>query len=295
MKSYHIPTDIRIEALLSHLPKDKRSIEVCGSHKRNSYKDIGAITVSDSGNIYLSVTRNGLYDILPESLFHPVDRFENIPANEYKEKFKEEIEQQQIEEENARKFFSQFDQLILELNGLVSKIKSDYSENTVISDIIGDSLSERFRTNRFIQRTLQFLPGCNKIRGDKAFITFMLRKVLFEEGIHLELYSQKECLRDDHPRYNSRIDELDSEESEIYLGNEYDETILKYSIEYWKEEECTETFLEFVDDINTFEQFINEYFVSIEEKVKFIITTHTLPVRISDDRCFNYLNYNTNI
>lgn len=99
-----LPADISAEALLNYLSSGGRTVKLCGSHKRNAYEDIGSVTEDDDGRVTVSVVRNGMYDILPECLFHPVDRYENILANEYRERFAEECERQQGEETAARTF-----------------------------------------------------------------------------------------------------------------------------------------------------------------------------------------------
>lgn len=290
----NIPSDIRAEIVSNYLHGLKKELKFLGSHKRNAYEDILSISREDD-SIAIELSKQGLYDILPEALFHPIDRFDNIPANEFKERFAEEVEQQRIEELNARSFFSLYDKFIFELSSLVSQFKnSELQGNNILSDIILDSLADRYKSNRFVSRTKEFTPRCHSIRGNESLITLMLRKVMSDEGLKLIKTLKPFDLRDISPRYNCCIDN-EGENEDLYLGNCYRENILQYDIQYWNDDYCDESFLKFIDEIKVFEDFINDYFMGIETSILFNISAQTLPVRLSDELCYNYLNYNTNL
>ena len=180
----YLPDDINIEDILSYLPDNAYKISIDGMHKRNSYRDIISYEKTLDGKFEFHIGRNSLYNSLPEYMFHPINRFENIPERERKERFAEEYAKQELEKENAHNFFSPIDILLLDLKTKVKeKINQLSSDNIIIQNIIGDTLTEKEKSNRFIQRTIPFLPICKRIRGNKTLITFMLRKVLFEEGL----------------------------------------------------------------------------------------------------------------
>lgn len=292
---YSIPLDIKAEVLLSYLPRDKRVIEIKGSHKRNAYEDIADINVDESGIITIAISRNSIYDILPECLFHPIDRFDDIPANEYKEKFKEECEQQEIEEDNARKYFQPFDNVLMELSSIIMESKNDEVFSRILENIVCDSLSEIYRNNRFVRKAMEYMPICRKIRGNKSLLSLMIRHILLDENIKIHDCCKRNHIKDVRPRYNSRLDDDASAANEFFLGNEFEENMTIYDIHYWNEEECGNDFLTFVNDMKVFEDFLNEYFMGIECGLKFNISQKTLPVRLSDDVCYTFLDYNTNI
>lgn len=290
-----IPDDIRAEILNNYLGNHKKDISFVGNHKRNAYEDISSIS-KEYETIKIDVSRQGLYDILPEALFHPIDRFDNIPSNEYKERFAEEVEQEKIEEANARAFFSLYDKFIFELSSIVSKLKQvDYNDNETLSKIICDSLPAEYKSNRFIERTMEFSPLCKSIRGNRTKVTLMLRKILAEEGLKLAPQNTSQSYTDVNPKYGCQILSEDDVNTEVFLGNTFEENVLLYDIQYWNDQYCNESFLEFVNEIKVFEDFLNDYFVGIETSIHFNLSAHTLPVRLSDEMCHNYLNYNTNI
>lgn len=289
-----LPDDINIEDILSYLPKESYRVSVNGLHKRNSYKDIINYEETPDGKTEFHVGRNGLYNSLPEYMFHPINRFDNIPERERKERFAEEYAKQELEKENAHKFFSPIDVLLLDLKTKVKeKINQLSSDNIFIQNIIGDTLTEKEKSNRFIQRTIPFLPNCKRIRGNKTLITFMLRKVLFEEGLSLNKENIVSEIHDKEPQYNSKIE--DFQLNSMYLGNEFSENIMTFTINYWSDEECSEHFNLFLEELETYRLFIKDYFFSIEDDLCFHINSDYPTLRLADDIIYNYLNYNTNL
>lgn len=289
-----LPDDINIEDILLYLPKESYRVSVNGLHKRNSYKDIINYEETPDGKTEFHVGRNGLYNSLPEYMFHPINRFDNIPERERKERFAEEYAKQELEKENAHKFFSPIDVLLLDLKTKVKeKINQLSSDNIFIQNIIGDTLTEKEKSNRFIQRTIPFLPNCKRIRGNKTLITFMLRKVLFEEGLSLNKENIVSEIHDKEPQYNSKIE--DFQLNSMYLGNEFSENIMTFTINYWSDEECSEHFNLFLEELETYRLFIKDYFFSIEDELCFHINSDYPTLRLADDIIYNYLNYNTNL
>lgn len=290
-----IPDDIRAEVIDNYLGNAKKEISFVGNHKRNAYEDIISLC-QDEGVVKIHLSRQGLYDILPEALFHPVDRFDSIPANEYKERFAEEVEQQRIEETNARDFFSLYDRFIFGLSSAVNGIKqTSFSDNSVLSDIICDSMPDIYKTNRFIARTIEFTPHCNSIRGDVIKITLMLRKIMADEGLKLNPFVNSQVFTDKDPKYNCQVFHEDDAPEDVYLGNCFEENVLSYDIQYWNDDFCDASFLTVVEELREYENFMNDYFMGIETVLHFSISAQTLPVRLSDDMCYNYLDYNTNL
>lgn len=290
----YLPDDINIEDLLSYLPKGSYKISVDGLHKRNSYKDIISYEETSNGKTEFHIGRNGLYNSLPEYMFHPVNRFDNIPESERKERFAEEYAKQELEKENAHDFFSPIDVLLLDLKALVKeKINQFASDNIIIQEIIGDTLTEKEKSNRFIKRTMPFLPDCKRIRGNRTLITLLLRKVLFEEGLMLREAPLQYEVIDNHPKYNNTIE--DCQIDSLYLGNKFNENVTTFTIQYWPDEECTEHFTSFLDELDEFRLFIKDYFLSIEDELCFSVTSDYPALRLSDDIVYNYLNFNANI
>lgn len=287
-----IPNEINAEELLLYLEGEPKRIALSGLHKRDAYMDIMGVEEQD-GRLNVSLARNSLYDVLPEYMFHPIDRFDNIPELEKQERFKEEIDAQEQEIRSARRFFAPIDLMLLRLRCDVRKAIHRYAErNVVLEDALTDTLSEALRRNRFVRRTLPFMPACKSIRGDRTLITLMLRKVLTEESIRLEQHNQSIRIRDEVPRY---VCELGGEVSDMYVGNEFDECAVCYDLHYWSAEDCDENFMVFVDELEQYRSFVANYFLSVEDTLRLFLVKDEAPLRLSDTFVYNYLGYNTNI
>lgn len=288
----NIPQDINAEVLLGFFPQDTFRVKFCGLHKRNAYNDILEIE-KEQEKFLLHLGRNSLYNSLPEFLFHSIDRFDNIPEREKKQRFSEEYAKQEKEKEQAYKFFSPIDTLLFQLRLEVRERLNKYVEsNTLIQDILLDKLTAEQRENRFIKRMTPYISSCKTIRGNRTLITLLLRKVLAEEGLKINVKSKQTEFTDEEPRYaNSEGCEI----GDVYVGNTFSESVITYSISYWSDEDCDEDFLTFVNDLEVFRKFVQDYFISVDSILVFDVSKDTSPLRISDTTLYNYLNYNTNI
>lgn len=288
----NVPQDINAEVFLGFFPQGTFRVKFCGLHKRNAYNDILEIE-KEQEKFLLHLGRNSLYNSLPEFLFHSIDRFDNIPEKEKKQRFSEEYAKQEKEKEQAYKFFSPIDTLLFQLRLEVRERLNKYVEsNTVIQDILLDKLTAEQRENRFIKRTTPYISSCKTIRGNRTLITLLLRKVLAEEGLKINVKSKQMEFTDEESRYgNSEGCEI----GDVYVGNTYSESVITYSISYWSDEDCNEDFLPLVNDLEVFRQFVQDYFISVDSILVFDVSKDTSPLRISDTTLYNYLNYNTNI
>ena len=288
-----LPQDLNIEDLIMYLPEDSYRIALRGTHKRNAYQDIIQLEEDKEGRLSIQVGRNSLYNSMPEYLFHPINRFDNIPDAQRQERYREEHYKQEKEKERAFAFFAASDNLLLSMKAEVKRKLHRYtSENTVMQDIIGDRLSPSQRSNPFIRRCMPFLPQCKWIRGNRTLLTLMLKKILREEEMLIDLHPCCQTFHDSEPRYK---DSIDSTLNDIYIGDGYEEMVTTYDIHFWSEENCDADFLKFVDQIEEFRNFIQDYFISIEEIIRFNIVKDESPLILSDETAYNYLNYNTNI
>ena len=120
----------------------------------------------------------------------------------------------------------------------------------------------------------------------------MIQKVLREENVAVEIHSCNHLFSDSDIRYR---DTLDSTLDDIYLGDGYEDVITIYDLHFWSDESCDANFAKFIDTIEEFRQFIQDYFISMEEVIRFNIVKDEPPLIISDESTYNYLNYNTNI
>lgn len=291
---YSLPSDINAEILLNYFPEGKFRVSFQGLHKRNSYRDIIDVEeMVDKDAIHATLGRMSIYNSLPEYMFHPVDRFDNLPVNNESEAFHNEVDKQEQEKADAFRFFSPIDVLLFRLRANIREQIEQYTRGDVVmQQILGDRLTDGQRANRFISQFVPFLPQCKYIRGNRTLLTLLLRKVLLDEGLRVDVRQELGSFKDEKPRYDNQVDAL---LGDSYVGNTYSENVMVYSISYWSDEECNERFLSFVDDMEELRLFLRDYFLFAEDELVFLITQDYPPLRLNDEKIHNYLNYNTNI
>ena len=288
----NIPDDINAELLFEYFPEGTCKALFRGLHKRNVYNDLIDMEELHDGVLQLTLGRPGIYDTLPELMFHPIDRFDNLPKQNEKERFEEEYEAQEREKEQARRFFEPVDLMLLRLRLDVRKKINAYVEtDKALIDILSDELPNKQRQNRFVKLTLPFLPSCKRIRGDKTLLTFMLRKVFAQEGIAIEKHNESVELVDITPRYGISVgDNLD----ELYAGNAYSVYSTVFDIHYWPDDSKETNVINLVEEVETYQCFIQDYFMAVDDILHFDISCDN-PVCLADEKNTNYLNYDTNL
>jgi len=157
---------------------------------------------------------------------------------------------------------------------------------------VGDTITPQQYNNRFIHQLLPYLPQCRLIRGNKTLLTLMLRKIFLEEGLRIRLVTHSYSLHDESPRYR---ESLDMELGDGFIGCDYNDTMTTYCIHYWNEQECRDDFFHFLDEIEELRQFVQDFFLSVEEELRFDISHDDSPVWLADTDSSHYLNYNINI
>lgn len=285
----NVPVGITAEDFLLFFSDAAPKVIFDGPHLRNAYNDIGIPKVSESPH-RLHIHRKSLYDSLPEYMFHPIGRFQHVvDENE----FQDECSAQEKEIENARKFFLPVDLLLLKSRMEMKRRLDVFSDsNTVLENIIGDTLTDSQKNNILIKKTMRFLPQCRTIRGDRTKITLMLRKVLGEENLYLEEKIREKHMHDDKPEYGFTVgDEL----GRLYAGNDYIDPVFEYKISFWKADKCDGNFQNFVDDLEGFRVFVQDYFLGVGDNLVFDLVCDSYQILLSDEVIFNYLDYNTNL
>jgi len=292
LKLHNIPVDINAELILDWLPEGSFRMSLCGQHKRNAYNDLVEIEKLSDDTFIFHLGRNGLYNTLPESMFHPLDRFSNLPPFEEKEKFAQEMGKQEQEKENAARFFEPMD-LLLMLYRVQAREKLHHvtETNSVLTDIIADRLTDTQKQNRFIKRTLPFLSACRDIRGNRTLLTQMIRKVMLDEGMRVTPKNGALLWRDETPRY---ADGLGNDLGDTFLGNAYDEETEVFEIRYWPET-VDARFASLVEELDEYRRFICDFFMSVETVLSFQLYCDRDEIILGKEDNFNYLNYNTNI
>ncbi|WP_228454047.1 type VI secretion system baseplate subunit TssG [Chryseobacterium fistulae] len=179
MKYNKLQTDFKAEAVAVNLLKYHRKvsdifIERIGIKDRAYLKDIKNISSNywgfDEEILTIETYREGIYDYLPEGLFHPP----SLGASRRNiETVVKEIRKQKRVEEDARKFFRPFELEIFyaEVNALLTEINFDVANDT---DTLLDTINELWPLIKMLDRQnayifIHILPFFHHIRGDKAW------------------------------------------------------------------------------------------------------------------------------
>lgn len=185
-------SDIRAEILIADLIDKGIDLEKIfvipeGLFNRNYSKDVLDVHVDVVRNVIaFQLTRDGLYDLLPQGLFHPVNRLGNKDAKERKKEF----EKQKHEELNARKFFSPFDneffqqgvKMEVEMIKLMREPWAAFKRLFFIDTDIPDNFCQRFIT---------FLPFANEVKGDIELTAYCLSEIIGEKVSFSSYYLNK--------------------------------------------------------------------------------------------------------
>lgn len=184
-----IYADIRAEALVteiienSHAEMSDFTVQNLSTFKRPYRRDIlnlkNSLLTDTNYTLNLNLTRNGIYDSLPEGVFHdPSDPA--LKGMSYHKK----REVQKLEEKEARKFFQPIENEIF--NQFVTIEKEESALINRFSDIKNNFLLRFWQIDPslpvdFVMKLIKLLPYAHKISGDMDLTALCLEKIIGEE------------------------------------------------------------------------------------------------------------------
>lgn len=178
-----IKAEVYVNLLSSIEPEQEFSYIFEGDFRRNYQDDISKIENTGGGglagatSIYLN--RDGIYDKLPEGLFHKIDRFLKLGQSGDKQSFKEEYEKQKNEIVFARKFFQPLDGDFFLKSVEIEKYFYQKNLNpfkTVREFFFGKESISQFNED-FSERIFSFLPAFNDYKGNIFKLQFFLSTI----------------------------------------------------------------------------------------------------------------------
>lgn len=290
----NLPEDLRVEPLLEWLANRSTTISFGGTHKRNAHKDlIECEEVPDKG-LQILLGRNSLYHSLPEYFFHTIGRFDGLLSSGKKDEFAQEYAAQEQEKAKALQYFAPVDLRLLDLRRTIWEDSVHMAgHNSVLEGMLSDDWPQSWRKNGMISMAIHFLPDAWRIRGDRFLLTWMLRFILSEDGIQIQEETQQEDFTEQKTEYTDYLS--DESLGDTFLGIGYRDWIHRYTLSFWPEVGEKESFPHYLEELEEFRSFMEEYFLSVEEGLSFRIQTDADSVRLSDTIIYNYLNYNTNL
>jgi type VI secretion system protein ImpH len=180
--------DIRLEVVLADLLIENISLDEflilnTSLFHRNYHHDIEKVEENDYGKLKrtrlcFTVNRNGLYDNLPQDIFHQPADHTNFSG---KEKALKELKAQEKMEESARQFFIPFEQEFYR-----QRIKLEVEERKYLfetnSNISGELFTELWDFPEFMDKLQKsklgvLMPVINRIAGNQHLISFIIGNI----------------------------------------------------------------------------------------------------------------------
>lgn len=159
----------------SKLTLDNITVRSQSAFKRSYRRDILNIGNIEDDIININLSRNGLYDHLPEGLFH------KIHADKSKKSYAEIRKTYKLEEKESRHFF-----LPLENEFFNQKLNIENKEQELLNNFLNlddDFLISFWKVDKsipkkYLLKLLRLLPYCYKIAGNLELTKLYLEKIL---------------------------------------------------------------------------------------------------------------------
>lgn len=259
-----------------------------GVFTRNYKGDILNINVK---NRTMSVSRDSLYHLLPQVVFHKIDLFRGITGVNHQDKFKEKWEKQKREKEIALNYFAPFDSAVFSIKSAYqSELNKWFTQNLFVAEFIfeGHDNPEDIK-NPFIRQLLIFLPHARLIRGNRQKTESILRWVL-GNNIKLETH----CFTKQYTagEYEGILD--DSPPDAMYCGNEYPDSYFLAVVKIQQNIEKMEEIYAQEKVMEAFKTFFHRYFMPVYEELEIEIGDFEKEP-VMDDASPLFLGYSTQI
>lgn len=274
----------------------KRSYVFSGVHERTAKGDdliVSASTSSKRHQLKYSLKRDSLYHILPEYLFHPLDRYADTDGD--KEEFVKRRKAQKDIESDALEYFYPFDKSFQLLRtSFQDKLNNEILNNKLF---IVDFITENYNVNKnnlFIKGAYPCIIWLRNNRGVKNLLEVAI-KYAFHDSINSYNLTSGE--------QSSPIDadschiSLDGEIDDLFCGPRYYYLEESINVEYQTEIISEAQIQQLTAEIREFEEFFNAWFLTQNQIIKVEFGDYNkqpiMNVGTSNDDLF--LGYNTQL
>lgn len=288
--------DRNIGALTSVEAPVYTSFDFSGVHERTAKGDALSVNVSSTTKrnvIKYQLKRDSLYHILPEYLFHPLDRYADTEGD--KEVFLEKRAAQKKIEAEAKEYFYPYDKILNDLrigfqNYLNDKI---LDKEAFIIDFIIENENVN-KENPFIKTCLPNIMPLRANRGSSGLLLLAL-KMTFGNGLqsldkHFVEYPVPINSDSCHICLDGTIDDL-------FCGEKFMDWTEVISIKYQTRISSSEEINRTTKSIEEFCLFFKRWFLSDNQMIEIEFGDYGKTPVISDNIAdgFLYLNYNTQL
>ena len=301
-----IDADLSIAIISPHLETVSKEMNtsLCstyvykGVHERTAKGDDLLIFLQASTKkltVRYQLKRDSLYHILPEYLFHPLDRYANCGGKEKKEEFKECRKAQKEMEENALRYFYPCDKVLQEERTAFQSFLNErvLRNNTFIVDFITEG-HRMNRKNRYINGVYPCIQWLRVYRGVKRVIEVALRFAFSNNIAKYELRIGEVKIPMDtevcHCRLDGTIDDL-------FCGDTYTDAEELINVSYQTPIMSQKQIEILRRDIDEFKEFFQLWFLGLHQHLTISFGDYTkaavMFIGTSDNDL--YLNYNTQL
>lgn len=266
-----------------------------GVSERTALGDVLTISIknrqNNNPNVTFSLKRDSLYHILPEYLFHPLDRY--LGADGDTEEFEKRYKEQEEQEKNALTYFRSFDRHYQELrikhqNWLNKNI---FNGNQFLSDYLTSGY-EFNHSNPFIKAVYPCIPWLRANRGNEDMI-----KVALGYAFKGKASVQRKWTVENLPLSNSVPSNIDGQIDNLFLGSTHVFSSCNWHVIYQTEIPNEDTLNILKRIVGEFEDFFSNWFLSMEETltVEFGDWTAKPNLTIINQENGIFLNYSTQL
>jgi type VI secretion system protein ImpH len=178
--------DFKAEVLAGELILSKQAKQIyfdrLGSFKRNFSRDIATIEeLPEESTLRINVNREGIYDYLPEEIFH-FDTYTTSKKNLEKESNKTKHQKISSQEKQARKFFSpienEFDSLLISLELEERKLFDSAVLNPFLIKFYESELKSKVLDKEQNRIMINLFPYLYRLKNNHLFFKFALERIL---------------------------------------------------------------------------------------------------------------------
>lgn len=288
--------DRNIGALAEEIAPVQTSVVFNGMHERTAKGDELVLTVSSSTkrtSVKYQLKRDSFYHILPEYLFHPLDRYSDCDGD--KEAFMQRRSAQKKIEDEAKEYFHPYDKALNDLRVRFQNHLNDsiLGNEAFIIDFITEN-SDVNKANPFIRACLPCILGLRANRGSASLLTQALKMTF---GSQMCEYDRSFVEVPVMIQPDSCHISLDGSIDDLFCGDHFMDWIEFISVKYQTSIKSSEDISRITSELEEFSSFFRRWFLADNQMIDIHFGDFRKEPVISDNTADGYLflNYNTQL
>lgn len=192
--------DIKTESIILELQKNSTInedflVENKSSFTRPHRRDLLKSKIHNDSQLLLELSRNGVYDLLPEGFFHSTKNEKGITSFNAKRKKKKK------EEKDSRLLFSPIENELFRQSVDILKKEKELLDNfySLNNDFLFSFWTlKKYATNKYVSKLVELLPYCYKIAGDLELTKYYLEKIIEQKVEFVKKFKKIETIQKDN-------------------------------------------------------------------------------------------------